>query len=118
MRSNLLPPHKLLKGRILEPLQTPISPSGSAEKTPVTDVVMCEMIGFHVAQHSDSNWEPPMVTQELTYPLEDEIIPNPTMALGKATRFPPQNGKLQALLWPNVCLSQGDLGHKDEGEPL
>jgi len=41
------------------------------------DVVMCGTTEMFGDGESDSDWEPPLVTQELTYFSEDEIVPNP-----------------------------------------
>jgi hypothetical protein len=40
------------------------------------------MVEVHLSQDVDSDWEPPVITQELTYPSDDEIVPNPQIILG------------------------------------
>ena len=55
---------------------------GEGRKKPSENMVMCGMIEVHLNQDADLDWKPPIITQKLTYPSDEEIVPNPQIMLG------------------------------------
>jgi hypothetical protein len=80
---------------------------GEGKKKPTDNAVMCSMVEVHLSQDVDSDWEPPVITQELTYPSDDEIVPNPQIILGARS----QVGTSQA---PDSSTAQSYLFREED----
>lgn len=65
------------------------SQSSSVKVTPkevdpnTTDIVMCGALTAHSDSENDTNWVPPCVEKELSYPSDEEIVPNPKTVFTK-----------------------------------
>lgn len=75
---------------ILEKDPSPVPPFGVKQKMgsenreeTQENIVMCGALVAHSEIESSAVWVPPPVTQELTYPSDEEIIPNPRVNFSK-----------------------------------
>lgn len=86
---------------------------GSDKKSPGGDRVMCGMIEIFLSEEQDSVWKPPPVTQELTYPSDDEIVPNP-----KACFVPrPVSQRKEVTIVPCFLVSGRSRSLKEKATP-